>query len=188
MLRYDLTPAAHLRLWEESDAEELHALIEANRDHLAPWLPFADQPFEKTREFVRNARRAIGERQLLTAIVEDGRIVGSIGTDGIGPDGHSTGLGYWLAADATGRGLATRAARAYVDHCFGTWRLERVSIRIATGNAPSRRVAQRLGFTHEGTLRHQERVAGAWQDIAIYGLLRNEWAAATASSPPPGAP
>lgn len=186
MLRFDLTPDAHLRLWEESDAEELHALIGANRDHLAPWMPFADQPFEKTREFVRDARRAIGEQKLLTAIVAHDRIVGSIGTDGIGPDGHSTHLGYWLAADATGRGLATLAARAYIDHCFGTWRLERVGIRVATGNARSRAVAERLGFAHEGTLRRQERVAGAWQDIAIYGLLRDEWA--TASSPPPAAP
>src|SRR5690606_30630392 len=145
----------------------------ANRAHLAPWMPFADQAFEATRGFVRRARSALAEPGvLMTAIVERDRIVGSIGTDGLGHDGHSTGLGYWLAADATGRGLATRAARAYVDHCFGPWALERVSIRVATGNARSRAVAERLGFTHEGTLRHQERVAGAWQDIAVYGLLR----------------
>jgi hypothetical protein len=38
VLRLDL-PGGHLRLLEESDADELFALTDRNRDRLTPWLP-----------------------------------------------------------------------------------------------------------------------------------------------------
>lgn len=36
-----ITDDSHLRLLEETDAQDLHALIEANRAQLARWLPWA---------------------------------------------------------------------------------------------------------------------------------------------------
>ena len=49
-----------LRLLEEADARELHALIEANRAHLAPWLPWATgQGFEDTLNFIRGTRTQV---------------------------------------------------------------------------------------------------------------------------------
>jgi len=41
VLRLPLTGDVHLRLLETADADELQALIEANRDRLAPWMPWA---------------------------------------------------------------------------------------------------------------------------------------------------
>ena len=40
VLRFDLPSGAHLRLLEESDADEQFALIDRNRAHLAPWMPW----------------------------------------------------------------------------------------------------------------------------------------------------
>jgi len=41
MLRFELSGEQWLRLLEESDAEELYAVVEANRDYLARWMPWA---------------------------------------------------------------------------------------------------------------------------------------------------
>ena len=40
MLRHELPGGYALRLLEESDADELFALIDANREHLGPWMPW----------------------------------------------------------------------------------------------------------------------------------------------------
>ena len=42
-------------------------------------------------------------------------------------------------------------------------------------NAPSRRAAERLGFTYEGTLRANLIVKGRRRDTAFYSILDNEW-------------
>jgi hypothetical protein len=48
----------------KTDAEELHGLIEANRTHLARWLPWAaSQTFEDTLGFLHKA-----EEQLARAL------------------------------------------------------------------------------------------------------------------------
>jgi ribosomal-protein-serine acetyltransferase len=49
--------------------------------------------------------------------------------------------------------------------------LQKVDIRCASGNRRSRAIPERLGFTHEGTLRQAERVYEAWFDHEVYALL-----------------
>jgi len=70
----------------------------------------------------------------------------------------------------------TLAVRALIDHAFGAWELHRVMIQAGVGNARSRAVAERLGFTLEGVLREAERyLDGRYIDLAVYGLLASEW-------------
>lgn len=44
-------------------------------------------------------------------------------------------------------------------------------------NAPSRRAAERLGFTYEGTLRADKVIKGRLRDSAYFSILENEWPA-----------
>jgi ribosomal-protein-serine acetyltransferase len=76
----------------------------------------------------------------------------------------------------------TAAVRAYVDHAFQVWRLNRVSIEAAVDNARSRAVAERLGFRQEGVLREVERVGERAVDHVVYAVLAAEWAGGGASS------
>jgi ribosomal-protein-serine acetyltransferase len=182
MLRADLGDDAYLRLFEERDVDELHAAIEANRAHLARWLPWAVvQTRADTAQYVARSRRQLAESDGTSmAIVAGGAIVGAIGFHAMSTVHRNATLGYWLAAAAQGRGLMTRAVAACVDHAFGPWGLHRVEIRAATGNARSRAIPLRLGFREEGVLRHAEWVEDRWVDHVVYGRLATDPAPAPA--------
>ncbi len=137
-----------LRLLEESDAPELYALIDADREHLRRWLPWAGaQDLEGTREFIRLTRRQLADETGVTFAVEcDGAIAGVVGVEPLDWTHRSTSIGYWLGERYQGRGLITNAVRAVVEHAVSVWELNRIEIRAAVGNARSRAIPERLGF------------------------------------------
>jgi len=171
-----------LRLLEEADAQALQVLIEANRDRLARWLPWAEaQGFEETLEFVRKTRSQAQENNgFQAAIVLDGEIVGVAGYPDVDWANRSTRIGYWLDEVHQGRGIATAAVRVLVDHALSVWRLNRVEIHAAAENRRSRAIPERLGFREEGTLRQAQSVGGRYLDHVVYSML------ATDDRPAPG--
>ena len=132
--------------------DELYALIEANRASLARWLPWAaGQDRGGTLEFIRLARRQRADNAGATfAIVCGGALAGVIGMEPLDWAHRATSIGYWLGEGHRGRGVMTRAVRALVDHAVFEWDLNRVEIRAAVGNAPSRAIPARLGFPRGG--------------------------------------
>lgn len=166
-----------LRLLEESDARELYALIEANREYLTQWMPWAaDQTLDDTVTFIERTREQLARNDgFQTAVVENHGIVGVVGFHGVSWQNRSTSIGYWLAAPAQGRDVMTRAVRALVDHALRTWRLHRVEIRAAVDNTRSCAIPERLGFTHEGVAREAERIGECYVDQVVYSMLAGEW-------------
>jgi ribosomal-protein-serine acetyltransferase len=179
MLRAELPGGYALRLFEEADADELYAVIDANREHLAarmPWVASEHGP-DDVLPFIRHTRTQLADNNgLQTAIVDpDGAIVGAIGFHSVDWSNRKTSIGYWLARDHEGRGVVTSAVRALVDHAFGIWRLERVAIQAAVDNARSRAIPERLGFREEGTLRAAERIGERRIDHVLYSMLAEDW-------------
>jgi ribosomal-protein-serine acetyltransferase len=177
--RLKLKGGAELRPLTEADVHELWALIEANREHLRPWMPWAaDQTPERTLAFVRQAvRQEIANDGFQAALRVDGRIAGVAGYHGVDRQNATTTLGYWLAAPYEGRGLMTAAVDRLVSHAFGEWRLHRVELRAAPANTRSRAIAERLGFREEGLLREAERFGEEFRDLVLYSVLEHEWPA-----------
>jgi ribosomal-protein-serine acetyltransferase len=172
-------PSGHeLRPLEESDAEELYRLIDANRARLKRWMAWAEgQTRDRTLEFIRAGRRQIGaDDGFQSAILGEDGIVGVAGFHGVDWPNRATSLGYWLAAGQEGRGTMTHAVRALVDHGFGRWGLNRVEIRADVENLRSRALAERLGFVYEGTLRQALRLADGFHDDVVYSMLAADWA------------
>jgi ribosomal-protein-serine acetyltransferase len=182
MPTFTLARGRLLRLLDESDAAELHELIERDRSRLARWMAWAvdHQTPEQTLEFIRETRRqASADDGLQTALVADGRIVGMVGFHAIDWQNRATSLGYWLSEEEEGQGTMTDAVRALTEHAFGRWGLNRVEIRADVENTRSRAIPERLGFRHEGTLRQSYRISGdRYSDDAVYAMLAAEWPAA----------
>jgi len=166
-----------VRPLESGDAAELYALIEANREYLARWMPWAaDQDLAGTERFIAEAEAQFARDDGFQArIAPAGEIVGVAGFHAVDRVNRNTSIGYWLAEPAQGRGTMTTVVRALLDHAFCEWGLHRVEIHCAPENRRSRAIPERLGFREEGLLRETERVGGRYLDSIVYGLLEEEW-------------
>jgi len=170
---WPLPGGSRLRLLEEGDAEELHRLIVANREHLAPWMPWAaGQGEAETRAFLAQARQQLRANDgFQAALLADGQIAGVAGYHGVDWVNRTTSLGYWLAADRQGQGRMTVTVAALARHALDGWGLDRVELRAAVENRPSRALAERLGFREEATMRRAERVGDRSLDLVVYSLV-----------------
>ncbi|MDJ0851378.1 MAG: GNAT family protein [Myxococcota bacterium] len=86
-------------------------------------------------------------------------------------------LGYGIHADHRGQGLTGEAIGAVLDEAFAVYgQLTKVTAHTDARNRSSSRLLEKLGFTHEGTVRLSAVTSkGELVDDAIYGLLRSEW-------------
>jgi RimJ/RimL family protein N-acetyltransferase len=83
-------------------------------------------------------------------------------------------IGYTLAAAHHGRGYATEAVRAVLDHLFRVRGLHKVSAECDARNVDSARLLDRLGFTREGHRREHTWIKGEWTDDLLFGLLARD--------------
>lgn len=166
-----------LRQLTSGDLDELYALQLANREHLAPWMPWAERLDRNLAAafLAQSEQQAAREDGLQCAVTHSRRIVGVIGFHYVNRIHLSTSIGYWLAADVQGRGTMTLALTALVDHAFSAWGMHRVELQAAVDNARSRALAERVGFVHEGVLREAERFAGRYADLDVFSVLAPEW-------------
>jgi [ribosomal protein S5]-alanine N-acetyltransferase len=84
-------------------------------------------------------------------------------------------ISYHLAEAYHGRGIGTQAVAQLVDCVFEQTELVRLFALISVGNRPSRGLAEKLGFVHEGTMRGHFIIGDKRVDQCVYGLLRKEW-------------
>ena len=99
-----------------------------------------------------------------------------------GRDDGIAEIGYWTAASARGRGVTTEAVAAVCAWGFTTCGVQRLEWYAEVGNVPSRRVAEKVGFTVEGMLRsYLQRPGDVRVDAWVGSLLgTDEIAAAVA--------
>ncbi|WP_456446681.1 GNAT family N-acetyltransferase [Oceanithermus sp.] len=178
MLREDLGEGLELALAVPQHAEALFELIDQNREHLRRWLPFVDatQDVGYTRAFLADQLRGLAEGRALTLVLfHRGRAAGVLGLNRVDAVNRVASLGYWLAREATGRGLMTRAVRRLIDLTFESFPVDRIEIHCAPDNRASCAVPERLGFTREAVLRRALRAHEFTDDRVVWGLLREEW-------------
>ncbi|MFE0649314.1 GNAT family N-acetyltransferase [Streptomyces sp. NPDC059534] len=134
----------------EADLAEFFQVIEESLDHLRPWMPWVQEhSLARATAFLdsRVERWASGW-EFTYAVVLDGAIVGSCGLHRYeDTEAGTLEIGYWLHPSATGRGVATRAARALTDEAFLLPDVDCVEIVHDAANHASGAVPARLGFT-----------------------------------------
>lgn len=175
-----LRAGVELRLLQEAHVHELYAVTSANRAYLRRWLPWLDgiQSAWDTRSFIQESlRQAENLEGMNVGLWVDERLAGVLGLHTVSLTHRCASIGYWLAEPYQGRGLMTLAVRGLMAHAYTALNINRIEIRAATGNYKSCAVAERLGFTREGTLRQAEWLYDHFVDHAVYGLLYDDWRA-----------
>jgi len=167
-----------LRPWgEDGDVE---ALVDACNDRaIAEFLDLIPSPYTESdaRTYIALTREGWATSTMSNfAIVLDGPAVGSIGIRWVEPDQGVAEVGYWVAPEARGQGVCTRALRLVSSWVLEDCGAERLQLRADEQNVPSNRVAENAGFTREGILRssrYNPRL-GRRIDFVMYSLLPGE--------------
>jgi ribosomal-protein-alanine N-acetyltransferase len=94
-------------------------------------------------------------------------------------DHHHAEAGYWIARPSWGDGIASEAVAALLRWAFTELELHRVFARHMATNPASGAVMRKNGMRHEGTLREHHWKHGRHHDFHVYGILRDEFLAAT---------
>ncbi|WP_158607660.1 GNAT family N-acetyltransferase [Flexivirga caeni] len=155
---------------------DVPAIVRSCRDALTQrWLPLSD-PYDEShaREFVTLGAETTWRSGdgVVRAIEHDGAFAGMIDLKKTSWRGRTTEIGYWVAPEHRGRGLAARAARLLGDWALRDQGMERVEIRAATGNLGSQRAALAAGYREEGVLRSAGFVHGGRVDLVVFGKVR----------------
>lgn len=164
-----------LRPWERRDAA---AVTAACQD---PEIPrWTVVPYHYTqrhaRDFVNEtaADRAAG-RELALAIVDpEDLLLGAVGLANFDWPDLKGEIGYWITAEARRRRVGTRATRLLAVWAIEQLGLERVELLANPRNEASQQLAERAGFTREGTLRRYRRRHGVREDLVMFSLLAED--------------
>lgn len=82
-----------------------------------------------------------------------------------------------LSAKNIGRGYGTEALRLILRYAFDQMNMNRVFLTAHARNARAIHVYEKVGFVHEGLARQDRYVDGRYEDVALMGILREEYEA-----------
>jgi ribosomal-protein-alanine N-acetyltransferase len=131
------------------------------------------------RDFIAGTGSDIAAgRELALAIVDvDDRVLGALGLSNFDWHDLKGEIGYWIAAESRLRGIGARATRMLAVWALTALGLERLELLANPENEASLRLAERAGFTREGTLRRYRRRHGVREDLVMFSLLAEDLAA-----------
>lgn len=161
---------------------QLFLLVDRNREHLRKWLPWVDGVTSEEDVSIFLSRtmdqsdRGLGSHYV---VFYHGVMAGMAGFHPIDWPNRNAEVGYWIAKEFTGNGLAAGAAARLLHEGFNELNLNRMEIRCASGNSRSIAVAKRLGMIYEGTLREEEWLYDRYVDHDVYSILKREFSVGT---------
>ncbi len=167
-----------LREFEEDDWPDVLA-YQSDPLYLR-YYAWTDRTNEEVKDFVQmfinqqHAQPRIKFQLAMTLKSED-RLIGNCGVRMDAPDAHEADIGYELASQYWGQGLATEAAREMMRFGFTHFGLHRIWSYCIAENAGSARVLKKIGMQYEGRLRENEYFKDRWWDTLIFGILESEW-------------
>jgi RimJ/RimL family protein N-acetyltransferase len=182
-LRESCTPVLEterliLRAPRFEDAKTMATLINDRR--VAENLASAPYPYTlaDAEAFIRLAQKP-GRKETFLITLPGDIIVGGCGVGMLGDPEPEPG--YWIAIPYWGRGYATEAARALVDHAFGPLGFDRLHARARVTNPASRRVLENCGFAWTGVGLTRVRALRASVPVDRFQLDRSTWASRLAA-------
>jgi len=124
---------------------------------------------EDAEKFTAAANRQNGEATFVITL--DGELVGVCGVE---PRDSAVEIGCWIGVPFWGRGYATEAVRASIDHAFGDLGHDTLQASARVSNPASRRVLEKCGFQWTGVGLYRIRFdRGLWASLKGWGRVRD---------------
>jgi [ribosomal protein S5]-alanine N-acetyltransferase len=168
-------PAGGLRVLplRARDAAALARFYREQRDFLAPYNPLQPDVFftdEGQRRRLEQAERLrADDRRYEFKIELEGELVGTISVSNVVRGAfQSASVGYGVARQHNGRGIASLAVAVVTDWGFEECALHRLEAGTLLHNAASQRVLARNGYRLIGIAPRYLELAGRWQDHVLF--------------------
>jgi len=160
-----------LRAPRRSDVNAIAILVNDRR--IAANTAHIPHPYavEDAEQFIAAVNKREGEACFVITL--DGAPIGICSVD-LREDGPE--IGYWLGVSYWGRGFATEAVRALIDHAFGDLEHEMLISGARVNNPASRRVLEKCGFQWTGVQLSRIRAINSAAPIDRFRLDRGLWA------------
>jgi RimJ/RimL family protein N-acetyltransferase len=148
-------PALTLRPWQDRD---IPAIVAAFRDEaMHRWLVNSIDDEDEARAWLARIEAGWADGTRLNwAVEQEGTVVGCFAIKAASPpETLATSVGYWTAAEARGRGIASRCVQAATEWLFSGQDImpaEEIELLHTVGNEGSCRVAEKCGYVLESVL------------------------------------
>ncbi len=161
------TPRLTIRPKKVGDGAITSVAVAETWEELNQWMRWAENRDAFTAELMEIRNRHVMASFLLREAIEligietqTGEAVVWCGLHDIDWQARQCDTGYWVRKSAQRRGIATETANAMLRYAFGALGMRRVGLTHSSGNEPSRRIAERLGFALEGIQRRANMLPG----------------------------
>ena len=157
------------------NAEMIFSLLDKNRTYFEQWLGWVNEikSLEDCFGWLRNQ----DDTSCVYFIFKDCNMIGCVGFVKINEKAKSLDLGYWLVEEANGQGIIHLMIKLLEPVAFDSdWEVLRIGCDVL--NKKSKKVAEKLGYVFEGTIRHGEPYPdGRRYDNSFFSKLKSEWLA-----------
>ncbi|MEV1065755.1 GNAT family N-acetyltransferase [Streptomyces sp. NPDC050263] len=164
-----------LRPWRAEDAPAVHAAFQDPLIH--QWHIRAADSEEEVAGWIAEWQQAWeGEQSAQWAVVDADTdvLLGRVALRGIQLGEGLAEVAYWTTGAARGRGVASRATAALSRWAFDEIGFHRLELSHATANEASCRVAEKAGFTLEGTKRSAVLHQDGWHDMHLHARVQGD--------------
>lgn len=165
-----------LRPWRDSDVPaQLEAFSDPVFQRHSDWQPTTESAaLTNLADYEDGRKRGVQIEFALVEPHDHDVLLGGGALNGVALEQGRASVGYWLAPQARGRGVATHAVRLLARWAFADLGLARLELTCDPDNHASQRVAERCGFTREGVLRSHVPFKGGRRDTVMFSLLPGE--------------
>lgn len=177
MFKLEVDKEINLVFLQNSLAAELYALVDSNREYLGQWMPWVKGTTSVTdiESFIESSVVGFSKGKTLVCVIYyKGKLGGVISYNKISKALKKVELGYWISPHLQGIGIINRSCKKLIDYAFDELHMEKVEIRVATKNLPSRNVCEKLGCSLEGEVTNSENLNGSIVNHAVYAIHANK--------------
>lgn len=167
----------NLRKISKSDAESIYQ--NAKDKDICRGVPLP-MPYtlKSAEEFIKLTQKYWKNKSEAQFGIEDketGKIIGMIGLMNLDFKAKKAEVGYWVGKKYWGKGIAKEALKLILKYAFKDLKLNRVYAKVASMNVPSCKLLKKCNFKLEGRLRKDGKFKGKWDDLLIFGILKEEY-------------
>lgn len=134
---------------------------------------------ETEREWVINAIKLHEKNEVLRFVICDvatNKMIGLINAINIDMLNRSFGISSLIGdKESRGKGVIGKARKKMMSYMFEEMGMHKASSRILETNIASRKSVEKFGFLQEGILRGSIYKSGAYQNVVLYGMLKDEF-------------